>query len=378
MEANKLLGLRGLVLIMKQQPIARKYIEKKLVEHGICAIIDMKGDVIELGRGCKGYDIIWLEEMKPLRGTGWSILISHSELFGNSNKGSLLHFPHFSSSWAVVKNGEEVYYLPDRFPQTAPREKWQERALIRGSKRAPPQFSESVKIKGVESCYENWKDVAVYWFCEDDSFILRRLDTNEVYVSGSFTFEVEKRVRNPRVYWLQPYAVVRDALNEKASSNFIAVEMPYRSFSAVSAKGIEVYDDSDKIEVSVRGPAYLSYSRTPNFALLHRLRTLLELPKNVSEDIPTIEIDPPAAIVRKFELKSRGLSLDALLELSYPLDIPSALRIRIAPPFYIANYAINDNLTAEVRANDIEIPLLGIDFLTVKLEIRRKGGALRF
>lgn len=370
---GKIVGLRGLLLILENEPVDKKFIIDKLKDSGICGIIDWRGVKLETYRNCEERKTVWLEEVKPLKNTGWSILSTKYD--SSISNGSFIYYPNIYGTWSLVKQrDEEFFYISENSPIVVSGDDWDNYKLTRGSKRSVPVLPFSSKLEFTEDCFEGMSRGSTYWFCGEDLFILENKKSGEFYISRETTITVKKQVKNPRVYWLQPYAVVKDKLDESLSSNFISVEMPDMSVSAISSKGIMIIDKDSFLEIITRGPSYLSFSKRPNFAVLHRLRLLHETPIfTVSDQIPAIEIKPPTVLVRKLELRKDEYTWSVNTEISYPLDFPSNLRIRISPPFYISAYEVNGNIQHNLALNAIDFPLAGLEYLKFRIHIKKRA-----
>ncbi len=374
---SSLLGLRGLLLIIENEPIIKKYIIERLMKEQFCGIIDLRGNRFEAFQGCEGGRTIWLEEIDPARGTGWIVKQSIIDLVSQDR--SYIYFPNFHGTWAVIERKKGEYnFLPDNSPQIISIDEWGEYFLSDSGRSSEPVLPGLIEIESTKDCKGGKTKGATYWFCEKDLLILKNSHSEEFFIGGETEIKIKKQVKNPRAYWLQPYALVKDRLGDELSSNFIIVEMPSSSISFISLKHINVFDRQNILEIKTKGPSYISFSKQPDFTLLHKLRLLSDKPIFTGlEMIPHVEVKPPTVVIRKFEMKRNDITWFLKMEISYPLDIPSNLRISVRPPFYIASYNFNfeTNFSETIgvhEMNSIDFPLIGLDYLKLEMSIKRK------
>ncbi|MEM0060669.1 MAG: hypothetical protein QW726_01910 [Fervidicoccaceae archaeon] len=371
-EKDPLLGFRELLKIIRRNPYEGNLIVKKLTSKGICGVVDWNGDHIEFLEECDGDKRVWLEEEDPLRNTGWRPNRAKFN-FNCSSDTDYLYFPNIYKTWTAVRFDDKLFFIKREGRSIFKKSDSKSISAIDGEKRTEgPKLPQWASAENLGSCLQTAYWGAPIWLCEN-ALLLSDTDKKEYYVDPNIELSIRKSVVNPRVYWIQPYAVVSDRLNESIVSNFISVNMPFRTFTAASSEGILVRDEGKEIIIETRAPSYMTFSHIPEFSLIHRLRSLIDFPIPICSDIaPDVRIDPPSLLVRNLEIAEQEGGWRIKAEISNPITSLSSLRMRIHPPFYIESLKINQEEGKVTDKNALTLPLLERDLLEIDLIVRKK------
>lgn len=371
---TQVLGLKGLLAISSNDAACGKAIKKKLIESEICGVVDLLGQKLMVAEPCEGSRMVWLEEIDPLRNTGWSVLKTNVKIESGKD-GDYLYVPDLYKSWVVFKYGEEFIYLRKTEPRMFSIKELEEKRIPTPDKPSFPLLSSQLEIESdIVQCKGSSFPGGKYWFCEDE-LILIDGSSKETFLGLPIRVKVKKEVRNPRIHWLQPYAIVSGRLIGESMSNFFSLEMPSSSLSIASIGRIRLEDHKDYVVFETSSPSYMTYSKVPDFTILRRLRTLIEGAIAIDEnELPDIEVKPPILIVRSYELVNHGSIWQAKIEVTNPLPTTHMMRLTVYPPHYIWEYSLKGEAIEEnADTNSIEVPLPGISSLKINITTRKRA-----
>jgi len=214
----------------------------------------------------------------------------------------------------------------------------------------------------------------------EETVALRLQEGLALFLKGSeVEMSVPLEVQNPRAYWMQPFAVVKDFVGsgERVSSNMVAVETPSSTLAIASPKPIDAEIEGSALHLRVRDRAILRSTARLDHAIIRAWFGLLKEPRRARALIPVVRIGPYPAIPFRAEVECEGRRRFKFnLLLVNLLWTDTTLAITVKPPFYFREARIlgpRDSLNIKpARPNTITLPLPSYDAVEVEVLVDRR------